>query len=517
MLMSESKNDEIIAKYFDKVYYTQQFSTTELITLVDPIITKAINAIDISVENKNKLFGEIKEENNTIVELLKSKLNSIRKIKKFDKAFSRNLKKIRNDIYLPDIIIITLVEVTRWELFDFIRKYQNDLSVSPNETETVSSLLVFSQFDTLLNKYKTILSQSYLDEDDKKILYYFFPHIKTTIDFQPDTQLRNISSFRSGYFDVYKEIERKRRLAHFLLISKFFTTGSISDNISRLTSQDYKEEILNALANEKFDLEYTKKQLSILFPEGSYNLNIRRISLNWVTDIVTTNENFVISKNMLISISFVARSFSNQSIGFLGLSEKKSASFLTWDYIKRKDADQNILLTILSYTSNSDTFADTILFYSITPDRSIVKLPSDLIAKVVVSYVKRIELKLDKAKSIFNSEYFDDINISIWRWNQAINYCTKNDIKITTQYDIKSHIVSNTQSVSKNFELLIQYSFEDYGDDDIYFKPESIASVIDDENLISLTEIYLNRKNFIDLDERRIKALNKWYNQYKKS
>lgn len=515
--MNESKNDDIIAKYFDKVYYTQHFSEAQLIKLVDPIITKTINSLNLATEHRDKLFEEIKEEKNTIVTLLKSKLNSIRKIKKFDKVFSRNLLKVRNDIYLPDIIVISLVEVTRWGLFDFIRKYQNDISVSPNETETVSSLLVFSQFDILLNKYKNILNQSNLDDDDKKILYYLFPHIQTTINFQPDSQFRNISSFRSSYFDLYKEIERKHRLAHFLLISKFFTSGTIDDNISRLTSQDYKEQILTTLADKEFDLNNGIKLLTVLFPEGSYNLNIRRISLNWINEIVTSNKNLVISKNMLLCMSFVAKSLSDQSISYFGLSEKKSASFLTWDYLKRKDADQNVLLTILSYIDNSDTFADTILFYSITHDRSIITLPSEMVAKVAVSYINRIESKLDEANSIFNTNYFDDINITIWRWHQAIEYIIKNGIQISFKYDIKEHIKTRTVNIPSNFEQLLQYSFEDYGDDDIYFRPESISVVIGEDELRYLTIDYLGKESYSKFDNRKIKALEKWLNQNNKS
>jgi len=187
---------DFTSKYFDKYYFTPQFTEKELISYVDPIITNILESLGLEKKSFENLLNEIKGKSSHITTSLKQQLTSIRKIKSFNKIFHRNVEKVRNDIYIPDIILISLVEVNRLELFDFIRKYQNDLSISYSDLENSSFIFLdYNHYELLKRKYDRLLSQIELNAYDYEILNDLFPHIKMTMEFKPDLRNDNMKVF----------------------------------------------------------------------------------------------------------------------------------------------------------------------------------------------------------------------------------------------------------------------------------------------------------------------------------
>lgn len=513
--MSKFNVEELSLKYFDSVYYTYQFSSKDFEQFLYPIIKEAVAKLEISDHRREDFLNELTEERSAIIENLSKELNSIRKIKRFKLVFTRNLNKVHDDIYLPDVVIISIIEATRWELFDFIRKNQKQLSIDEQLIESSLSIFFPGDFSNLQNGYNQILRRSNLSEEDKTILFLLFPHIKKAVAFDPKINYDAMESFGKMIFTVMEEMFHKRRMAYYTLMSKLFAFGKIEESIERLTSQKYKNQLLDSLAGDEFNLKYSIKLLKALFPDGNYYRRIRITALKWVSYVVEKNANRKLCRNLLISLSFVAKSFSDERVGFFELGEKKQASFLTLRYIENHKSDEQILIEILKPLDNSDVFADTILFYTINPGRRNFELTKETENNVIIAYLDRIESKIDNTTSIFEPSYFDDINVTIWRWYQAINACLDRNLQREFKYEIKKKIFEDSMKNPTNFEVLAEFSFQDDGDEDIFFIPKEFMEITGEENFIKLAKAYLKNQRFIKFDERKIKAVTEWYSKTK--
>ena len=511
--MMHYKNDDIVTKYYDKVYYTPNFSERKLLDLINTIINSAMQKGEIIPDQIEALINQSKENGAVLIDFCKRDLNTIRYIKKFEKILTQNLVKIKSDIYFPDLIVIAIIEASRQKLFDLIRKHKDVLSISLSIIETLGYLLGYSPLEKLKNTYSEIIDEYSLDPIDKEYLHFLFPHVKTTLEFQINYRSENLSAFRSSYYEHYEESEKKQRLCHFLLIYKFFTGGSVEENIDRITNQEFKSSLITLFNNPKLDYDSGVNKLEILFPQNDYNKDLRRMSLNWLRENIKSNSNEIVARNLLICLSIVAKNVLNDIPDSLALSEKKSAAFFVWEYLKRKDRDLQLPILLILNENNSDTFANTILFYSIHKDRDVIKLERDTVDKIAESYLLRIEKKLKSAKSIFDDTVFDDIYTSFWRWKQAIDYCKENNLEVTANTDPKNHIYTNTIDNPQNFEILFKYAFEDWGDDDISFKSNSYSLIFSEDDIVNLVDNYIMKSAYKDFNDRKVSVLKKWLSQ----
>ncbi|MDA3860138.1 MAG: hypothetical protein PF445_02840 [Melioribacteraceae bacterium] len=523
--MIENHINEVINKYFDKIYYIPQFSEQKLIELVDPIIEKAIANLKLSKLQREAITVELKEGNNLVFTNLKNSLTSIRKIIKFSQVLKANLNKVRNNIYLPDIVIMSIIEATYLKTFDFIRRHKEELSLYPTSND-VEQIITGVQFKRLKTFYPFAQEKDYINKLNKEAVEFLFPYFKIALTYEDKDYYKHMNLLNKEYSKAYENAVVKKRITLDLLFTLFFAHNDIDTTIATLLSQDYKDELLLKLSKIQIEYEVEGSLLKPLFPQGNYNRDLRKNSNLWLKGLIQNYESHELCVNNLISLSFLVK---EKNIDF-SIEEKDSLARLVWTYIERHDVisyleRQEILFKLLDNEDNSDVFANLILYKVIYNDSGRITLDDNIKISVAEKFLSRIDNKLKKGKSpkersVFNQNYFDDTIATIWRWHQAAKFIKDKGKELHILIDLATHLDDFLSNSHEDFELLFKSSFNDFYDspyDKIAFLPEEIFNIITKEHVAKLVEKYLKSKNYESFDDGKIKALEDWLKNYDES
>jgi len=501
---------EIINKYFDASFIIPSLSSDELVKLVSNIIDKYLSEQNFNSEQSEDINKQIREKNVDIIKELKDTLTTIRRIKHFERLFQSNIFKLKRDIYFPDILLMSLIEATRIDLFDFIRRNQESLSISVVDIDEISSIYGTTIIEKLIAAKKQLIDS--LEGNDRNLIFILFPNIEFIYKYELTKQLSNSNVFIE-YVELYREIQNKNRIALNVLLSRYFSSSSIDKTIELITNQNFKDEIIKSLSKETFDKEKSLNLLSQIFPIGDENIHLRSLSLSWVYDKLE-KEPLEVAFNLLIILSFIAKkNLSNRVVRFLGLEEKKQAAFQVWHYLERKGSNPEILVKLLDYENNSDEFANNVLFYTIHEDRTPkgLKLSEDIKKSVVKNYLIRLNKKIEKAMSFSDKDYFDAPLSTIWRWWQAVEFAKKNDIKIEMKKDLNNYLMNSLVNNIDFFkEFFNSYIIQDFEDEPATFRPDELYNFLTKDDIKSIIGVTLKQDNFKKLPYKFYQSMNDW-------
>ena len=503
--------NDFFIKYFDMTFLMPVFSENKLLELVNGIINDVLENQGFSVERRSILDRQIKKENATILNQLKKQLNTIRKVKLFEKLLKGYTSRFKADIYFPDILIFSLLEATDYELFNYIRSNYENFSAYPL-AQYGTSLWGYFDVKLLKEKFSDLVNPV---KDKRHLLDFLFPQIKFILEFElkEPTDHLSMSDFIYGYNEIYRSIESDNRLTLNVLLFRLFASSSVDKSIEIVTSQDYKDEIINSFKQDNFDLEKSIELLNEIFPKGTEYHNLRQISLGWIYDQIKSQD-LGLSYNLVVALSFLAKNLSDHLSGFLGLAEKKQAAYQVWYYLERKGSNQDILIEILKFDNNSDEFADNILFYSIHPDRTprFVKVLDEIQKQVVPKYLQRLFTKLMKSGSISDKNIFDSPISTIWRWHNALDYLNKNDIRLNLEFNLEGQLFSDLKNDVEFFKSFFgEYVVQDFENEPAVFRPEGLYPMLTKDKLLELITFYISTNKFNNLPIIYYQSMYNWF------
>lgn len=499
---------DIVNKHYDNAYFLRDLSDDELIIFLEGFILEEINSLNLTNDLRTMLKSELDSWHTNDFRIMLNGFSTMRHLKAFKKYFRDIFKKIRCDINLRDIINLSIIRITHFHLFDFIRVNKHLLGLSVQLLESVDIFSPERYYANLRHGLSNSLLNSKLNDDEKKAIPLIFPHTDDLLNGDSARKPSDIHSTLSKYYDSYL---KERRIAHYLLLQKYFEYDFIADAIRDVTNMELRRDLVNILSHNSNYLEDAISMYEKLVPLGIRNKDLRRTTYIWFNDIITDNSNPVLSHNLLISFSYYNKRLKNDSLSYFGFEEKKLIPYLVWTYVKRFDNNKSIFKELISdHPANSDTFSDTILYYTLNPENIEVKITEDEKSKIVDMYINRLYLKLDKDKTIFDTNVFDDSYYTIWRWLTACEYLSNNAQLSDYPISLQQHIYDNTIQNPRNFELIIQYSFDSTPRESPIFLDKNLIRLYRKENLVEVVKAYLTHEKEFSLEEGRIKALKNW-------
>lgn len=497
-----SSND-IVQKYFNSEYSTKEISPDRLWGIIHNQIHRTLTKYEIDTWEIEDILKK-EEQATEAFNVLEKNTLTIRGLQKYLEILTYNLSQYKIDINIWDIILLSFVQTFKKKLFSQMKVRSEILSISPDVLNYEYTLMLTNRIEKYKNIYREFISEGELTESEIKILYILFPQIKIILD----KQSNNVTSIANEIKSIYKNGEADCRIYIYPYIETIIKNKNVVE-FGLITSRNYRNRILKELNKSDYNKEVCIKLLDEFFSKDVTDRNIRRIALNWVSDRVK-NDNPIVKKNLLHCMAHIAKILNSEDVNFFGLSEKKTAEFLTIDFIKTERPNYSVILEILSEYSNSDSFSDRILLFTVSKESTTISLEEEWRRKYVDAYINRVNTKVNKYKDPFNELHYDEMPVSLWRWKQAIDYCHENGIVITlSEETIKNRIISSINGSIKHVNILTKYSFEETDEGNYVFSSKSIP-FIEDNALHSLVKRYLMESEIGDPESKRIIALKKW-------
>ena len=501
---------DFIGKYFDKIYYVPVINIMRLendfINQVEKIICKHIN----SKNDIKEIKEEIGREKLFIIDLVTKNIVNFRKFKSFLKVFEHKIDMLRRDIYIPDVIVLSILEVTNVELFNFIKNNKDFLKLNYGWIDYFNYKNI-----NLLKKekseYKKFFEKNKMGQSEEKIIYWLFPHIEIILDYE--IKHNEEINYPKEIDSLINDYEIKQRFAHPVIIQKYFHYFSPDDIIEKITDKEYKTKILEKCSKENINHKKIAKDLQILFPED--NDLYRQMSLNWFKRKII-EENLIISYNLLIILSILTKNFEDNPHSFL-FNEKFISAKSIWGYLTKKDSDKNILIKLIEL-DNSDIFSIEIIFDFTEKEESLryINIQKELKDKVVKTYLDRVN------KKIKDNNLFDLLNLKntdspiqlIWRWRDAEQYLQDNNIDYKIDKNLNDFIYLSLISCNiDNFCKFID-NFDIFSTIRGYIlKEEYIEDLIGIDNFKQIVCKFDQDSLKKALGENKYSALENWINK----
>ena len=116
----DKKIFDYVGKYFNKTFYIPELNEERIDTTFIEILESGLNTLNLDKENVEKVTSTIKTNLKAVLKYNKVYIKNVRQLKAFKKVFIFNIKRLKRDIYIPDLIYLSLIESTNFELFDLI-------------------------------------------------------------------------------------------------------------------------------------------------------------------------------------------------------------------------------------------------------------------------------------------------------------------------------------------------------------------------------------------------------------
>ena len=486
--------NNFIGKYFDNIYQVPALTEERLQNLFFELINNLQEELSSS-KSREHFEEELKPDIKDLYYYYRTSIRNFRNFKTFESKLKSNFQKVGRDIYVSDLILMSLIEAIDFELFKSI-KSNPEIFISQELTSTDSAFYLRD----LYREEKAFLEKLIpeLSNWQQNILFQIFPLLEVIHNTDFSLKSYDDSSFREKRSPVLTEIESKQKLSHPLIFPLYFQSVSSDKAIRKLVDKDYKQQILQ-LASESSSIDKIVDELRKLFPEGDSFKEYRRLSINWISRIIK-NKDLDISRKLVLSLSWLAKRFSTQRTGMFITSEKKQASFQIWIYCEREGADKEILLQVQSDKS-SDAFATSAVFYTLHEDRTPgnLKFNESFKVKLCEKYLNRVFGRLNNGFSIFDTKKFDDYIQSIWRWKDAESFLLQTEEEdYNFQYVLADYLLKEVaESISKFESFLKLIVTSDYG-------REPMISIKEDRELISeenLRKVIANFKQNSELNK----------------
>ncbi|WP_234570850.1 hypothetical protein [Rhodohalobacter sp. 614A] len=449
--------NSFIGKYFDKVYQVPSISNEKLKELFWDLINEVIEEFQSSYDQKS-IKEELNQDIKTIFKHYQTYVTNFRNFKSFAQILKSNFKKLKRDLYTPDLILMSLIEAMDFKLFSLI-KNNGSFFICDGLISTREHLYLKG----IYHEKRIFLEGVNKTYGSKRlvILYDLFPLLKLVMESSFDENY-NEESFRRNRLPILEEIEQKQKISHPLIFPLYFYSASSDKVIQQLASKNFKEDILKAAKDAKSIKDICDK-LKELFPKEDSFEGYRRLSLNWVHRIIR-NEGLLIAKNILIAISWLAKDLKNDAGAFY-LSEKREAAYLIATYLSRKKDDYELLIE-LQGDKSSDEFATTVIYQIMDEDNAqeYFHFDENIKGTICFHYLLRIKRRLEKKDSIFNQDIFDDYKQSIWRWMDAEAFLLKNEEKNPLDFSLRDYLTRELKESINYLDLFLDMVVTtDYG------------------------------------------------------
>ncbi|MBD3341890.1 MAG: hypothetical protein GF353_22495 [Candidatus Lokiarchaeota archaeon] len=508
--MNKNLND-YLGKYFNRIYFLPQLTNLE--DLYIKIVDEGLKSIKLNSAHFNEIINDIQNENDELNRFASYFLNTMRKIKAFKKIFLSNILRLERDIFIPDLILLSFVESSNLKLFNIIRRNQYFLSARYLLTNSIFNRII--DVKTAVNKeksdYENFFNKNNITDEDKDVVSFLCPHIPFILNY---TQA-GFTNFRHELNLILDKIEKKQRIVHPFIFPKYFHSFSPDDAIEVITSKKLKDNILQKFENEDNIISLTEL-LQNIFPPGTANIEFRRMSLDWIEDKII-EKNLNTAYKLVLAISIIAKKFSELP-GFLMLSEKTRAAFLTWTYLKRPNANQSLLIELQKW-DNSDEFASNAVFYSLNADRTPdkLKINEKIIIKMVKEFLARIGKKIKSSNSIYDKNIFDVPTNLLWRWHEATDFIEKKGERYPLDYTLNDYLFKLFKDNSKDFDTFLSEFTRKNLRTDITKLDEEIFDLIPSSQLFDIFEFYKANGKINELSAHNVLYLTKWAEEYEKS
>lgn len=494
--MSDFTN--FVNKYFEETIILPDFSFQDNKDLFYKDLTNFIQKLEIFDEQSFLKEINININKGILVKFYQEYFKSVRSYILFKNILKQELSKYLDIINIYDLILLSLLKSCDIKLFNFIINngylfYFNDFLLEKKTN------FGYSQFSPEKRKEIYTLKLKNFTEIQKEIILELFPNIKKYL---------NESMVGVTNEQIYNDIIDNKRFAN-LYIFQIYTQTYISDTTKNyLLTEDLKNDIINS----SITFENLEKNLKKMFPEGDYNYDLRRLSLDWIKNVIKTLQ-YSQSKNIIIALSHVAKNFSNINNLLFGLSDKLYSAHIFIDFIKFFN-NKDIINDILKDDNASDSFATIGIFYSLKDKNELKNLElteNDLLV-LVESFFERLKSKKIPDKSIFDSSVSDDALQIYWRWYDCETFLKENG-KENNFIKLKDYLLRIFKVNQLDFFTFVK-EFINIGLPGAIQKEQlkNLLLIFNKKDIKDFVENNIEEDTLNNLDKILLGNLNKWLN-----
>lgn len=501
--------DEILMKYFDSIYYMPEYSGNKMFQIALDSIQKALKNNNCWNKTCEANFEEIKDSSHITARYIMKNISTIRRALKFDSTFDRNIRRVKNNIDLHAIVLMSVIEVTKSKLFDFIRNNGAILSIAFSDIDQYWERKWSGAEAVLQNKYRISYNRLGLNSEDEEILKILFPHIP------------KIEANESAVLEIIKEELEQANIDSLLSLrehfEQFFLYENIDDSVLRVITEQNRKEIKDAIENISVDAVSLKEVLNKRFNFENGSRESHRFLFIWLSDQLRNVKSDDAAQKIVLSLALLAKNASSRKISPWSRGEKREMANFVWKYWYRKDQSIALFNELLNGDEYSDAFSNSIIMHSVEEKENEWKKVGEFnVNSLVECFFERLNRKMGKTGSIFDDKIFDELNFTVVAWSAAEQYCKENDLQINANkaLPLKKYFLSGIKENTAHFEKFFRECFQINDYNEMVFNPGGYSRALG-ETLIDAVSYYLE-KGAMDYTDNEISVLRTWMEEKKK-
>lgn len=408
--MNDQRLADLLGKYFDSFVLVPSLDPGKVREWADGAVKRSISLI-WTEEGRHRAKEQWNGESEAIgtlpgksqvLKLLPLVIKTIRSVRLFEKHLGQNIQRLQDDIFIPDVVLLTMVEVGNPAYFQRIRKLSRQLA------EPFGSMLPLGIGIRETNIYKELWENS--DDTEQAILSTVFPHIQTLIrnDSNSDFVMRRTSDVAEAF----------NRVSDPRIVGLYFHEISSDDYVRKVVRQSARDRLLQMAEKPGDDLTALSLEIASFFPDDPSYIEL---ILNWMDRRIAGEANEIVSRNLLLGLSMAALELSSSEVGLFGA--KNRAAMAVGRYFRRKDVDKSTA-NLLIQLPNSDEFATNMMTTVILAserkmrDFSVVWSDEEVLA-ILEEFEQRIAKKVGAVASLFDGSFSDTPGKLVRTWHRV--------------------------------------------------------------------------------------------------
>lgn len=410
-IKTTEKKEEYLTRFIHRSVSIPDFNYGSWIKFFGEVLDYSLNQINDQLELSE--INDIKQVLTQIEEDLMKVLSTPRLIKLFGRILKTKIDFFSNDLYIGDLICLCAIQAANQSLFHSIFRNKE----------------YFLDLDTSDEYIKQSISDRIDPDERKKRVKEFRDNLKNTkraTESQINILTSTFHSFcHNGVRSVsVEELLSKRRLSHAVYFYVFFNYSELPYAISLEGLKKLEEACENKTYEEISEI--ISKQYNSL-----KETNLTESYMIFIRTLIKRDLSVSKAEKLLFAFGRAAEYFSDIPSY---LSDKSSAAYSIWDFLKRLDSSierQDVLLRMIT-EGVSHEFLANLVFYSIHEDRrpNNIELDTKHIAYIKYKFVKFCENKFyknDIPLNIFNPTISDAPIQMLFRWHESAQEDEKNE------------------------------------------------------------------------------------------